>query len=258
MKLIIDTVENTLIQEIGEEQNSFALYSPEAFELISLQWIRMGWQEKYSYTFSWFGRPIIQLPEDLIRIQEVIYEIKPDVIIETGVAQGGSLVYYASLCKVLEKGRVIGIDIEIRPHNRQAIQDHSLSSLITLIEGNSVAPEVINKVSSLLKPEDVVLVILDSNHTKAHVLAELNAYHTFVTPRSYIVATDGIMESLHDVPHGKPEWAEDNPAAAAAEFVSTHPEFELKQPTWPFNESRLRENVTYWPGAWLQRRNKAH
>ena len=136
MKLIIDPEARKLVHETSSETHIFDLYSREAFELISMQWVRVGWNQKYPYTFSWMGRPIIQLPEDMIRIQEVIYRVKPDVIIETGVAHGGSLIYYASLCKAMENGRVIGIDIEIRPRNRKAIEYHELSSYLRLIEGS--------------------------------------------------------------------------------------------------------------------------
>src|SRR5712692_578833 len=117
----VDTVAGTLVVTTDGMSRTIGLYSKEAFELLSLLWLKVGWNEKYPYTFSWLGRPIIQLPEDMIRIQEVIYRVKPDVIVETGIAHGGSLVYYASLCKLMERGRVIGIDLEIRPHNRAAI-----------------------------------------------------------------------------------------------------------------------------------------
>src|SRR6059058_4088022 len=121
MKLIIDTTERTLTRESSEGRTVLDLYTKQAFELISQQWVNVGWDQKYPYTFSWFGRPIIQLPEDLMRIQEVIYRVRPDVIIETGIAHGGSLIYYASLCKAMNHGRVIGVDIEIKPENRRAI-----------------------------------------------------------------------------------------------------------------------------------------
>jgi cephalosporin hydroxylase len=254
MKLIINTDDNTLIQEINGEKRVLNLYTKEAFELISLQWVKVGWNEKYQYTFSWMGRPTIQLPDDMIRIQEVIYRLKPDVIIETGVAHGGSLIYYASLCKAMEKGRIIGVDIEIRPHNRKAIESHELFSYITLIEGSSTDKSIISQVKSLVKSGEIVLVILDSNHTKQHVLDELNAYHELVMPGSYIVATDGIMKDLNDVPRGVSDWNVDNPAAAAAEFVQEHPEFVIEEPSWPFNESDLTENITHWPSAWLRRK----
>jgi len=200
------------------------------------------------------GRPIIQLPEDMIRTQEVIYRTKPDVIVEAGVAHGGSLIYYASLCKAMGAGRVVGVDIEIRPHNRRAIEAHELFPYITLIEGSSTDPVIVDEVRRQVKPGETVLVILDSNHTKQHVLGELEAYHGLVTPNSYIVATDGIMRDVADVPRGQPEWARDNPAAAAADFVERHPEFVIEQPAWPFNESELTRNITHWPAAWLRRK----
>jgi cephalosporin hydroxylase len=254
VKLIIDTTEGKLIQEIEGRQRILGLYTKEAFELISQQWLKVGWNQKYAYTFSWMDRPIIQLPEDMVRIQEVVHRVKPDVIIETGIAHGGSLVFYASLCKAMGEGRVIGIDIEIRPQNRQAIEGHQLFSLITLVEGSSTAPDVVSRVKSLVKPREVVMVILDSAHSKQHVLAELEAYHDLVSPGSYIIAADGIMRDLNDVPGGKSEWIWDNPAAAVAEFAQRHSEFVLEDPAWPFSESELTENVTYWPKGWLRRK----
>ena len=253
MRVTIDTEQRTMTEESGTESRSLDLYSKEAFEIISNLWVKVGWNEKYSYTFSWLGRPIVQLPEDMIRIQEVIYRIKPDVIIETGVAHGGSLIYYATLCKAFEKGRVVGIDIEIRPHNRNAIEGHELSSYITLVEGSSTSPEVLDQVRSLIKPGESVLVILDSNHTRQHVLDEMRSYCDLVTKGSYLVATDGIMKDFSDVPRGNPEWIWDNPNKAAQEFAAETPQFLLEQPPWPFNESKLTENVTHWPGAWLRR-----
>jgi cephalosporin hydroxylase len=254
MKIEIDTDAATLhVKDSTGEDRQYPLYSREAFELVSRLWLKVGWNEKYPYTFSWLGRPIIQLPEDVLRIQEVIYRVKPDVIIETGVAHGGSLILYASLCKAMGKGRVVGIDIEIRKHNREAIERHEMSSYISLIEGSSVAPEVVARAGGHVKPGESVLVILDSNHTFAHVAAELEAYAPLVTADSYIVATDGSMEFLDDVPRGHPEWVTDNPARAAREFAACHPQFVLEQPAWPFNESALRENITHWPSAWLRR-----
>ena len=253
MKLTIDTDSGTLVHQSDGVRIELPLYSKQAFDLISQCWLKVGWNEKYPYCFSWMGRPIIQLPEDMIRTQEVIYRVRPDVIIETGIAHGGSLIYYASLCKAMEKGRVIGVDIEIRPHNRRAIELHELSPLITLIEGSSTAPGIVREVHSLVRPGESVLVILDSKHTKQHVADELAAYHGLVTPGSYIVATDGSMKDLFDVPRGQAEWQWDHPTAAAAEFAAKHLEFKLEQPPWPFNESALTENITHWPGAWLRR-----
>jgi len=215
--------------------------------------VNVGWDQKYPYTFSWLGRPIIQLPEDIIRIQEVIYRLKPDVIIETGVAHGGSLILYASLCQAMGKGRVIGVDVEIRPHNRAAIETHELARWIDLIEGDSVASETLSRVKAKLKPTDVVLVILDSCHSHAHVLAELNRYAPLVTPGSYIVATDGVMEWVAECPRGNRVWKTDNPCSAVKDFIAVHPEFIVETPAWPFRESALSANVTHWPLAWLKR-----
>jgi len=253
MKLIIDTDEKTLTQVESDKKCVFGIYTKEAFEIISHQWLKIGWNQKYSYTFSWMGIPIIQLPEDMFRIHEVIYRIKPDVIIETGIAYGGSLIYYASLCKSMKKGRVIGVDIEIRPNNREAIENHELSSYITLIEGSSTESEIVKHVKSLVKTGETVIVILDSKHTKQHVLDELNAYSSLVSKNSYIVATDGLMKDLFDVPRGNLDWKGDNPMAAGTEFVANNPNFIIEQPKWLFNESKLTKVITHWSSAYLKR-----
>jgi len=255
MRIVVDTDAKTLTLDTDGTIRRLELYGKEAFEVLSRFWLKMSWNQKYSYTFTWFGRPIIQHPEDLIRLQEVIYTLSPDVIVETGVAHGGSLIFYASLLKAMGKrGKVIGVDIEIRPHNRRALESHELSQAITLIEGDSVAPDIVKRVERAIRESDRVLVLLDSDHSKAHVLLELEAYHHLVTPGSYIVATDGIMRDLHDVPRGRPEWRDDNPAAAAEAFAATHPEFALAEPLWRFNESRLDKSITTWPSAWLRRK----
>jgi cephalosporin hydroxylase len=253
VKIEIDTGRGTLSHDGGGARVELPLYSDAAFELLSAQWLKVGWNQKYPYTFSWMGRPVIQLPEDMLRAQEVIYRVKPDLIVETGVAHGGSLVFYASLCKAMGRGRVVGIDIEIRPHNRKAIESHQLAGYITLIEGSSIDPAVVAQARAEAAGAQTVLVLLDSNHTRDHVRAELEAYHGLVTPGSYIVATDGSMKDLHDVPRGKPEWVHDHPVAAAQDFAAAHPEFVIEQPQWPFNESGLKHNITHWPSAWLRR-----
>lgn len=255
MRITIDTEKKELAVEGAGSKRNLDLYSKEAFELISDLWLKTSWNQKYSYTFTWMGRPIIQHPEDLVRLQEVIYALKPDVIIETGVAHGGSLILSASLMKAMGKGRrVVGVDIEIRPHNRKAIEAHELAPMIKLIEGNSVAPDIVASAAQEVRPGDTVLVILDSNHTRAHVAAELEAYYHLVTPGSYIVATDGIMRDVHDVPRGTPGWQEDNPAQAAHDFAAKHPDFVIETPVWRFNESELDKNITGWPDAWLKRK----
>lgn len=231
----------------------FPIGTPEAFALISRAWLRSGWDNKQVYSFTWMGRPIIQLPEDMVRLQEVIYRVKPDVIVETGVAHGGSLVFYASLFKAMGRGRVIGVDIEIRRHNRDALERHELIDLITLIEASSTDPDTVAAIRSLIHPDESVLVLLDSNHSKAHVLEELSYYAPLVTKGSYIVATDGIMGEVVGGERTSPDWTWNNPREAAAEFVAAHSEFVLESPGFEFNEGRITQPVTYWPGAWLRR-----
>ena len=240
-----------VVRSNGKE---LGLSEPEAFELISRAWLRAGWDTKYVYGFSWLGRPVIQLPEDMLRIQEVIYDVKPDVIVETGVAHGGSLVFYASLCTAIGKGRVIGIDIEIRSHNRAAIEEHRLSPLISLIEGSSIDADIIQSVKDKISSAETVLVLLDSNHLKDHVLAELEAYSSLVSPGSYIVACDGIMQQVVGAPRTSDDWTWNNPISAVNEFINKHLEFECVEPAWPFNESKITERVTYWPKAFLRKK----
>lgn len=246
--------ENGRIQiERAGKTEEIGLGTPEGFRLLSQLWLRSGWDTKYVYGFSWLGRPLIQLPEDVLRIQEVVFAVQPDVIIETGVAHGGSLVFYASLCKAMGRGRVVGIDIEIRPHNRKAIEEHFLASWISLVEGSSIASEVTAQVSRLVRPGERVIVMLDSCHTRDHVLAELEAYAPLVSPGSYIVAMDGIMGEVVGAPRTQADWTWNNPKEAAAEFAKQNPEFALVEPPIPFNEGAITERVTYWPGAFLQR-----
>jgi len=252
--LNIDFERNQVEVSTGGGSQRHSLDSPEAFALLSDAWLRAGWGTKHVYTFTWMGRPIIQLPEDMLRAQEAVYQVKPDVLVETGVAHGGSLVFYASLFRAMGRGRVIGVDVEIRPHNRAAIEDHELFDLITLVEGSSVDPAVVAEVSSHIGPGDRVLVMLDSNHTRDHVRAELEAYAPLVTVGSYIVAADGIMERLAGAPRSQPDWSWNNPKAAAAEFVAANPAFVIDPPPFAFNESSLgAERVTYWPGGWIRR-----
>lgn len=252
--ITIDTAKQRLRISTGGQVSDHPLYSNEAFEAISREWVRIGWSLRYYHTFTWLGFPILQLPEDLIRIQEVAFALRPHLIIETGIYAGGSLLFYASLCETLGQGRVLGIDIEIRPATRHALLSHSLAPRLELIEGNSIAEQTVAAVRARVRPGDTVMVMLDSHHSHQHVAAELEAYAPLVTPGSCIVASDGIMRDLGDVPGGETAWATDNPARAAIEFAARHPEFELRPPAWQPNASRLRQNITYWPDAWLWRR----
>lgn len=229
------------------------LDSPEAFEAVSAAWLRCGWDVKYVYGFTWMGRPVIQLPEDMIRIQEVIWRIRPDVIVETGVAHGGSLIFYASLFEAMGHGHVIGIDIDIREHNRAAIEAHPLSHRIELIQGSSTSPCTVSAVRHRVTPDESVLVVLDSDHSRAHVEAELDHYAPMVSPGSYIVACDGIMAQLAGAPRTAPDWTWNNPTAAVEAFLARNPNFVLDEPGFPFNEGIVRQRVTYWPKAFVRR-----
>jgi cephalosporin hydroxylase len=253
MRLTVDTDAGTITEETSAGSREYPLHSPDGFRLLSKQWLTVGWSQKYSYGFTWLGRPVVQLPEDLLRIQEVICRVRPDVIVETGVAHGGSLIYYATLCKAMDRGRVVGVDIEIRPHNRRAIETHPMSRYISLVEGSSTAPDTVAHVKAAVRPAERVLVILDSNHTKTHVLAELHAYAPLVCVGSYLVATDGVMADVADLPGGRPEWTWDNPQEAAREFAAQDRRFRLEEPPFAFNEGTITERVTYWPSAYLRR-----
>lgn len=201
------------------------------------QFFSRSHQLQYSYNFSWLSRPIIQYPQDIVAFQEVVSHVKPDLIVETGIAHGGSLVLSASLLCVLDvmegldprqsPRKVVGVDIDIRPHNRQALDEHPLRFKMELIEGSSIAPEIIQQVRSHVNGLDRVLVSLDSNHTHEHVLAELNAYADLVSIGSYCIVFDTVVE---DLPAGsfpdRPWDVGNNPKTAVHEWLKNHPEFE--------------------------------
>jgi cephalosporin hydroxylase len=208
------------------------------------QFIRATTITKYSYNFSWQGRPIIQYPQDMVAMQELIWKIKPDLIIETGIAHGGSLVFSASmlaqldLCDAIEAGtlldpknskrKVVGIDIDIRAHNRAAIEAHPMASRIQMIQGSSIAPEIIAKVKAVAHDYKRILVCLDSNHTHAHVLAELQAYAPLTSVGSYCCVFDTLIEDMPaDMFPDRPWGPGDNPKTAVWEYLKTHPEFEI-------------------------------
>lgn len=188
---------------------------------------------KYSYNFSWLGRPIIQYPQDMIAMQEIIWEVKPDLIIETGIAHGGSLIFSAAMLELVavctgSEGEVIGIDIDIRPHNRKAIEEHPMSRRISMIQGSSIAPEIVTQVVEKAKGKKRILVCLDSNHTHEHVLAELEAYAPLTTVGSYCVVFDTVVEDMPKELAGDRPWGPgDNPKTAVFEYLKTHSEFEI-------------------------------
>lgn len=251
MKLTFDTDTQTATLADG---SAVDLFGKESFDALDDLWVRVGWVRKYSYAFSWQGRPIIQLPDDMVRIQEAIYATKPDVIVETGVAHGGSLVYYASIFEAMGHGRVIGVDIEIRPHNREAIEAHRMMKRITLIEGDSTAKATVDQVRALIEDGEKVMVILDSNHSKAHVAAELDAYADLVTPGCHLLAQDGVMELVAGMPRTDDDWVWNNPRTAVAEFLAARPDFALAKAARPFDESSEVPDSSHHPDGWLIRR----
>ncbi|MES2895153.1 MAG: CmcI family methyltransferase [Pseudomonadota bacterium] len=253
MITIIDEERGEVVVKDGEAETRHSLASAEGFAAASKAWLRATWDSKYVYSFAWMGRPVIQLPEDMIRLQEVIYTLKPDVLVETGVAHGGSLIFYASLFEAMGKGRVIGIDIEIRKHNREAIEAHEMFKRIELIEGSSTAPETLEQVKALIKPGEKVLVVLDSNHTRDHVLDELKLYGELIEVGSYVVATDGIMAQVKGGPRTGDDWDWNNPQRAVHDFVAQDKRFIVEEPAFPFNEGTVTERVTYWPDAFVKR-----
>ncbi|MCK4914468.1 MAG: cephalosporin hydroxylase family protein [Planctomycetes bacterium] len=183
-------------------------------------------KSQYSYNFSWMGRPIIQYPQDMIAMQEIIWEVKPDLIIETGIAHGGSIIMYASLLELIGKGQVLGIDIEIREHNRIEIEKHPMFKRITMFEGSSISDEMAAKVKDYAKNYNKILVVLDSNHTHSHVLKELELYAPLVSKESYCVVFDTIVEDLPAESFPDRPWGKgNNPKTAAYEFLKTHDEF---------------------------------
>ena len=209
----------------GSGTREIDIYTPEGFAIVADLFTRSGWQNKLSYEVTWLGIPIIQLPEDILMIQELIWKVRPEVIIESGVAHGGALVLYASILELLGRGRVIGVDIEIRKYNRLAIESHPMAGRITLIEGSSIELGTIDAVRALVSPSQRTMVMLDSNHTRDHVRRELELYAPLVSPGSYLVVFDEVMTMVADAPNGKPTWTEDNPLEAVTGFLAEHPEF---------------------------------
>lgn len=211
---------------------------------LSKKWIIHSFNKKYMYNFEWLGRPIIQTPIDMVAMQELIWKVKPDLIIETGIAHGGSLIMSASMlalldmCEAIELGaaldpksskrKVLGLDIDIRQHNREAIEAHPMSSRIQMIQGSSIAPDVIEQVKAVAKNHQQVLVCLDSNHTHDHVLAELEAYASLTSIGSYCVVFDTIIEDMpKEIFSNRPWGPGDNSKTAVWKYLKTHPEFEI-------------------------------
>ena len=248
-----------------EIKESVSRYSQDEDWLdLSNRWLIKGFLHRYMYNFGWMGRPIIQIPNDMVAMQELIWEIKPDLIIETGIAHGGSLIMSASmlalldLCEAIEAGatldpkksqrKVLGIDIDIRAHNRAAIEAHPMASRIQMIQGSSIAPDIVDQVRRIASEHSRILVCLDSNHTHDHVFAELEAYALLTSVGSYCVVFDTIIEDMPaDMFPDRPWGPGNNPKTAVFEFLKSHAEFEADQ--------RLQNKlmITVAPNGYLKR-----
>jgi cephalosporin hydroxylase len=194
----------------------------------SIDWMIHADQYKYSYNFTWLGRPIIKLPADIIAFQEIIWNVKPDLIIETGIAHGGSIIFSASMLEILGKGEVVAVDIDIREHNRRVIEEHPMMKRITMIQGSSIDPVIIDQIREKTLGKERVMVFLDSLHTHDHVLAELRAYWQFVTPGSYIVLPDTFIELFpKDYFKDRPWDVGNNPMTALRAFLEENDHFKV-------------------------------
>lgn len=220
----------------------------ENFRALSTQWMEASLPQRYSYNFTWMGRPIIQYPQDIVALQELIWRVRPRIVLETGIAHGGSLVFSASMLELLGgDGRVIGIDIDIRAHNRQALDEHPMRSRIDLIEGSSIEPKIVQEVHDVVGDQAPVLLILDSHHTHDHVLEELRAYAGLVHEGSYVVVLDTVVEHLSSDAFPDRPWGPGNsPGSAVQAFLAENDRFEVD------SELESRIAITTAPNGYLR------
>lgn len=227
---------NKFVKQFEDERSSRikSYEQDEGFKKRSLDWLEESMRKSYVYNFSWMGRPIIQNPIDIVAMQEIIWQVKPDLIIETGIAHGGSLIFSASMlelnatCGGPLDAEVLGIDIDIRAHNKEAIEHHPMFKRISMLEGSSISDEIIGKVKEKAKDKKKILVALDSSHTHEHVLAELEAYALLTSVGSYCIVFDSFVEDVpRDVFLDRPWGPGNNPKTAVWEYLKSHPEFEI-------------------------------
>lgn len=205
-------------------------------------------RHNWSYQWTWLGLPIIQVPTDIVASQELVWATRPQLVIETGVARGGSLIFWASMLELLGEGTVLGIDIDIRAHNREAIETHPLARRVSLFQGSSIGDEAVAVATEAAAGLDRVMVVLDSNHTHEHVLAELELYGPLVSPGQYLVVSDTIVEHIPAQEHRPRPWGPgDNPATAVDAFLGSHPEFSRDE------ELTSKLLITSSPGGYLRR-----
>jgi len=213
-----------LVDDSGEEVD---IYGREGLEALATLWIKTSAHNRIMYEPTWMGIPIIQYPGDILMMQELIWKVRPEVIVETGLAHGGTAVFYASILELLGRGKVISVEVEIRQYNRVAILGHPMAHRVEMIEGSSIADTSLAEVKRRVGDGQKVLVTLDSNHSYDHVRRELELYAPLVSEGSYLVAMDGAQELVADMPRGKSEWREDNPLRAIHDFLKDHPDWEI-------------------------------
>lgn len=234
--------------ELERSENNKQLMEDRDLKTLSNDWIEKVSRKKYSYNFTWMGRPIIQFPQDMIAMQEIIWELQPDLIVETGIAHGGSLVYYASLLELCGgSGHVVGIDIDIREHNRIKIQEHPMYKRITMLQGSSTDEEIVKKVFEIAKDKQKILVVLDSLHTHQHVMDELKLYSPLVKEGCYLVVFDTIIEDVADDLFLDRPWGKaNNPKTAVRDFLKENDRFEIDK----MIESKIM--ITVAPDGYLR------
>jgi cephalosporin hydroxylase len=253
MRITIDTEAQVLQLTDGGEATECSLYSPEAFQILSRQWIVLGWNLGHWSTFSWMGRQLLQLPDDVLRLAELFWNLRPDVIVETGVYDGGSTLLFASICRLYGAGRVISIEREFRPGVREAIRQ-AAGDQVMLIEGDSASPETALQVQRNIRPAERVCVFLDSDHAAQHVAAELRLFGPLVSQGCYLIVADSICPDLAHTPQGESTWSWDHPGKAVDEFLARHPEFSRERPPALFPGGVDFTQLSYFPSTWLRRR----
>jgi cephalosporin hydroxylase len=236
----------TITLTSGGSETTVKLYSAEGLELLAALRLKQAAEFKLMYEPHWLGVRIIQLPEDIVAMQELLWQLKPDVVVECGIAHGGSLILTASILELIGNGKVVGVDIDIRPHNREVVEKHALARRISLIEGSSIAPEVAEKVREACRGAHTVLVVLDSNHSAEHVAEEIRLYKDLVTEGSYLIVMDGAQGLVSDIPRGNPGWKVDSPLTAIREFLASNVGFEA-------DRTYERFGVTSTPSGFLRR-----
>lgn len=233
--------------EKHNKKNIDLMIKDKSFIEKSRLWFEHSWKYEYQYHFRWLGRPILQFPQDIIAVQELIWKVKPDLIVETGIARGGSIIFSASLLELIGKGKVVGIDIDIRKHNRKEIEKHPLYKRIVMIEGSSIDEKMVQKVYKIAKDKRKVMVLLDSNHTYEHVLKEMELYSPLIKKGSYLIVFDTFIENLskHSIKN-RPWGAGNSPKTAVNEFLRINKRFKVDEEI----ENKLL--ITAVPGGYLK------